>query len=392
MTRFTATCLVAAALLTMTARPAASQAVTGALSNLLTDTGTLPSGFIADPVAAAATRTAVAELFVVEVGSLPLVSSSAGFVYRLNPTLGVIERASNSFGAFYTERALRSGRGQASFGITHQSSSFGSLQGASLGAGAFPTSAVRIAGAGQPFGRDTLALTLESRSTTAFATIGVTDRLDVNVALPFVTVSFDGRRSTTVDGQTSLQAARRGRASGFGDATIAARYGLAGGGSGRVAIGADLRLPTGREEDLLGAGKTAARLIGIGSWEAGRIGLHGNAGAGVGGLSRELFWAGATTIAVAPRITAVGEVTGRRLSELTVLGDVYAPHSSVAGLETMRWVPVGRGVHTMFLVTGLKVNVTGSLLLNGSVLVRLTDAGLRARVTPNLSFSYAFDR
>ena len=392
MTRFSATIAVAAALLMLTARPAAGQAVTGALSNLLTDTGTLPAGFIADPAAAAATRNAVAELFVVEVGALPLVSSSAGFVYRLNPTLGVIERTSNSFGAFYTERAVRAGRHQASFGITHQSSRFGSLQGASLGAGTFPTTAVRTAGAGQPFGRDTLALRLESRSTTAFATIGVTDRLDVNVALPFVTVSFDGSRSTTVAGQTSLQAVRTGRASGFGDATVAARYGLAGSGSRSVAVGADLRLPTGREEDLLGAGKTAARFIGIGSWETGRIGLHGNAGAGVGGLSRELFWAGATTIAVTPRVTAVGELTGRRLSGLTVLGDVYAPHSTVAGLETMRWVPIGRGVHTMFVVTGVKVNITGSLLLNGSVLVRPSDAGLRARVTPNLSFSYAFDR
>ena len=55
-------------------------------------------------------------------------------------------------------------------------------------------------------------------------------------------------------------------------------------------------------------------------------------------------------------------------------------------------MPVGRGVHSTFLVTGVKVNITGSLLLNGSVLVRLSDAGLRARVTPNLSFSYAFDR
>jgi hypothetical protein len=392
MTRFSATCALATVLLALTARPAASQAVTGALSTLLTDTGTLPAGFIADPAAAAATRDAVAELFVVEVGALPLVSSSAGFVYRLNPSLGVIERTSHSFGAFYTERAARSGRRQTSFGLTHQSSSFGSLQGASLGAGTFPTTAVRTAGAAQPFGRDTLALTLESRSTTAFGTIGLTDRLDLNVALPFVSVSFDGRRSTTVSGQTALQSTRRGRASGFGDATVAARYALANWGARSVAVGADLRLPTGREEDLLGAGKTAARFIGIGSWEGGRVGLHGNVGAGVGGLSRELFWAGATTVAVTPRVTAVGEFTGRRLGELTVLGDVYAPHSTVAGLETMRWVPIGRGVHTMFMVTGVKVNVTGSLLLNGSVLVRLSDAGLRARVTPNLSFSYAFDR
>jgi hypothetical protein len=392
MTRTLAKTVLAGLLLVAADRPVAAQAVTGQLSGLLTDTGTLPAGFVADPAAAAATRDAVAGLFVVEFGALPLVSSSAGFVYQLNPSLGVIERASESFGAFYTERAFRSGRRQVSFGISHQSASFASLQGATLTAGTFPTNAVRNAGSAQPFGVDQLSLSLDARTTTPFVTVGLTDRLDLNVAMPIVNVSFRGRRTTTIGGQTLLQSARSASGSGLGDLTIGARYGLAGVGPRSVAVGADLRLPTGREEDLLGAGKTAARFMGIGSWEEGRLGVHGNAGVGVGGLSRELFWAGATTIAAGPRVTAVAEFTGRRLSELTVLGDVYAPHSTVAGLETMRWVPVGKGVHTAFFVTGVKVNVTGNLLLNGSLLVRLTASGLRSRVTPNVSFSYALER
>jgi hypothetical protein len=392
MTRMLATAALAGLLLVTAERPAAAQAVTGQLSSLLTDTGTLPAGFIADPAAAAGTRDAVAGLFVVEFGALPLVSSSAGFVYQLNPSLGVIERASDSFGAFYTERAFRSGRRQVSFGISHQSASFASLQGATLTEGTFPTNAVRTAGSTQPFGVDTLSLSLDARTTTPFVTVGLTDKLDVNVAMPIVKVSFRGRRTTTMGGQTLLQSARSASGSGLGDLTIGARYGLAGTGPRSVAVGADLRLPTGREEDLLGAGKTAARFMAIGSWEEGRLGVHGNAGAGVGGLSRELFWAGATTIAATPRVTAVAEFTGRRLSELTVLGDVYAPHSTAAGLETMRWVPVGKGVHTAFFVTGVKVNLTGNLLVNGSVLVRLTESGLRSRVTPNVSFSYALER
>jgi hypothetical protein len=384
--------LAALVLLSVTVSSAGAQALTGQLGGLLTDTGTLPAGFVADPAAAAATRDAVAGLFVVEFGALPLVSSSAGFVYRLNPSLGVIERATDNFGAFYTERAARSGRRRASFGINFQSANFASLQGATLTAGSFPTNAQRTTGASQPFGVDTLSLSLDAQTTTPYVTVGVTDRLDLNVAMPIVRVSFSGRRTTTVAGQTSLQSARSASATGLGDATISARYRLAERGPGSLAAGADLRLPTGREEDLLGAGKTAARFMAIGSWEAGRLGVHGNAGIGLGGLSREAFWAGATTIAVTPRVTAVGEITGRRLSELTVLGDVYAPHSTLAGVETMRWVPVGKGVQTAFFVTGVKVNVAGSLLLNASLMVRLNDSGLRARVTPNISFSYALER
>jgi hypothetical protein len=384
--------LVAVVLFLATGTPAAGQALTGQLSGLLTDTGALPAGFVPDPAAAAATRDAVAGLFVVEFGALPLVSSSAGFVYQLNPALGVIERTSDNFGAFYTERAFRAGRHQTSFGITYQSASFASLQGATLTEGTFPTNAVRSNGSAQPFGVDTLRLSLEARTTTPFVTVGLTDRLDLNVALPIVNVAFTGRRTTTMGGMTSLQSARAASASGLGDLTIAGRYLLTEAGPRSLAVGADLRLPTGREEDLLGAGKTALRMMAIGSWEEGRLGVHGNAGAGLGGLSRELFWAGATTIAVSPRVTAVAELTGRRLTELTVLGDVYAPHSSIAGLETMRWVPVGKGVHTAFFVTGVKVNISGNLLLNGSLLVRITDSGLRARVTPNISFSYALGR
>jgi hypothetical protein len=392
MTRILVAGVLSVALLFISNRSAEAQALTGQLSGLLTDTGSLPAGFVADPSAAAATRDAVAGLFVVEFGALPLVSSSAGFVYQLNPALGVMSRSSDSFGAFYTERAARSGKGQVSFGITHQSASFGSLQGATLTAGTFPTNATRVAGASQPFGVDTLALSLDAQTTTPFVTMGLTRQLDLTVAVPIVDVSFSGRRTTTVAGQTQLQSARAADASGLGDLTVSARYAVAGAGPRQVAVGADLKLPTGREEDLLGAGKTAARFLGIGSWERGQLGVHVNGGFGVGGLSRELFWGGATTIAVTPRVTVVGELTGRRLSELTILGDVYAPHSTVAGLETMRWVPVGKGVHTAFFVTGAKVNVAGNLLLNASLLVRLTDSGLRARVSPNVSFSYAFER
>ena len=59
----------------------------------------------------------------------------------------------------------------------------------------------------------------------------------------------------------------------------------------------------------------------------------------------------------------------------------------------MRWLPSDRGIHTLFAVTGVKWNLTRSWLLNNSnVLIRLTDTGLSARVTPSLSLDYGFER
>ena len=91
-------------------------------------------------------------------------------------------------------------------------------------------------------------------------------------------------------------------------------------------------------------------------------------------------------------MTIIGEVLGRHLSELAQLSDVYQPHPVLAGIETMRWLPTEQGVHTMFVVTGAKWNVCRSWLLNTNLLIRVTDAGLRAAVTPSVSVDYGFER
>ena len=122
------------------------------------------------------------------------------------------------------------------------------------------------------------------------------------------------------------------------------------------------------------------------------LALHGNGGFGVGGASDEQFWSAAATLAPSLRFSVVGELLGRRLSDLNSVADVYAPHPVLAGIETMRWLPAEGGIHTAFLVTGVKWNLSRTWLLNTHVLTRLTETGLRARFTPSLSLDYAFGR
>lgn len=366
--------------------------------NLLPQLGALlteqqpSSTFVPDAAAAAATTNTVASLLLIETVTVPVASSSGGFVYRLRPDLGVFERASNEFGPFFTERALRNGRGQASIGATYQQSTFGSLQGGDLQSGSFPTNASRFAGAIDPFSVDTLQLDLIVRTTTPFFSYGLSDRLSLGAVVPIVNVTFRGTRMRTLNGQTTLQSRQSGSATGFGDMGVNARYLLAGNGVRGLSVGGDLRLPTGSKLDLLGTDDAAARVIGIGSWEDGQLALHANGGLGFGGVSDEIFWSTATTFAATPRITVIGEVMGRRLSELVRVNDVYQPHPVLAGVETMRWLPSERGIHTMFIVTGAKWNLARSWLLNTNLLMRLTDTGLSARVTPSISIDYGFER
>lgn len=373
------------------AAPAAAQSLGSQLSTLLTEQRTT-SVFVPDLEAAATTRDTVAGLFSIELSTLPLASSSGGFVYKLNPSLGLVERASDGFGPFFTERLLRNSRGQMSVGFNLQFADFTSLQGASLRTGTFPTNAARAAGATQPFSVDTLNLELSGRTATGLVSYGVTERLAIGAAVPLVHVRFSGQRMRTTDGRSTLQSTQAGSATGLGDISIQGRYVLAGVSRRGVSVGGDLRLPTGRSEDLLGSGKTAARAIGIGSWEENQLALHVNGGFGVGGASREIFWSTATTFAAHQHVTVVAEVMGRRLSELSLVQDVYQPHPLVQGVETMRWLPAERGVHTMYLVTGAKWNLAKSWLLNTNLLIRVTDPGLRARVTPAISIDYAFER
>lgn len=372
--------------------PAHAQSLVGQLGTLLTEQrGTTPV-FIPDLAAANATATTVAGLFSVELSTLPLSSSSGGFVYRLDPTLGIVSRTSDAFGPFFTERVLQNSRGQSSLGISFQVSEFSSLQGANLQTGTFPTNAARRVGETQPFSVDTLELELRSASGSFFTSYGITDRLTISGVVPIERVYFRGQRVRTTNGVSALQSSQSGSAAGLGDIAIQGRYLLAGSPLRGVAVGSDLRLPTGREEDLLGSGETSVRTLAIGSWEEGALAVHANGGVALGGASREYFWSAAATVAAAQRLTIVGEVMGRRLAELSLVQDVYQPHSLMPGVDTMRWLPAERGVHSTFFVTGAKWNVASSWLVNANVLIRVTDAGLRATATPAISLDYSFER
>src|SRR3954467_13895416 len=99
------------------AAPAPAQTVNDVLGFLLTNQSVSTGSVERDREAAQATSTTISKALAANLATLPVTSSSASFVYRLNPELGTVERPTQSFGPFFTERALGAGRGQASFGL-----------------------------------------------------------------------------------------------------------------------------------------------------------------------------------------------------------------------------------------------------------------------------------
>ena len=120
--------------------------------------------------------------------SVPLPSLASGFTYEFDPSLGVFSRSTQSFGPIMAERAETIGANRTSFGVAFEHSGFDTIEGLNLNnvPGVFTHDDFEF---GE--GREDLVTTKTSIDAsvdqfTAFVTYGLTDRLDVSLAVSFV--------------------------------------------------------------------------------------------------------------------------------------------------------------------------------------------------------------
>jgi hypothetical protein len=388
LARRSAPWLVAVVLL---AHPAAAQqSMSEVLSFLLVNRSVQTGDFAADERATAAAGDALSRALLVELATLPVSSAGGGFAYRMNPALGTFERVSSGFGPIFAERALTTGRHRVTLGTAFRWTVFDRLDGRDLRSGTLVTTANRFLDEAAPFDAETLALRVRASTLTVFTNVGLTERLDVGALLPIVALHIEGERWDTYRGTTVLQAAASASTSGPADMAVRAKYRLLGTGPSGMSAATELRLPTGSRDDLLGAGQVAVRALAIASLERGRLASHVNIGAAAGGVSREVDYRGAVTMAVTPRVTLVGEVMGRWLGAPGSVVDRALPHPGIADVETTRLTSADDGLHSAIVVAGARVNLTSTWLLAGQVLMPVTDGGLRAVPSPTVSLEYAF--
>jgi hypothetical protein len=378
-------------LLAATAVPAAAQQTPAdVISFLVTNQSVQTGDFQKDRAAAEATRDTIARALQINLATSPIATSSSGFVYRLDPELGTVTRVSDSFGTFFVERAMTSGRGRASFGASASTAAYDHLDGFNLRDGTLLTTANRLGDETTPFDTEALTLKIRTSTLTFFGAYGVTDRLEISGAVPLVQMNIDGVRTNIYRGQSFVQASGNASASGIADIAVRAKYRLVATRTGGFAAAAELRLPTGDEQLLLGAGSPAVRMMGIASAESGAIGAHANFSIVRGGVSNEIAGAGALTIAASPTVTVAGELLFRRLSDLRQIVSVSAAHPFNAGVTTDRLAPGSTPATVSSAVTGVKWNVSGTFVLTGEVLWRLARTGLTAPYTPTVSLDYRF--
>src|SRR5262245_22069169 len=230
--------------------------------------------------------------------SLPLPPPASGFTYQFDPALGVFTRTTTSFGPILSERAETLGARRVSIGFAYQRMTFDTIEGIDLGSvpAVFTHDSAELRG-----GREDVVTTANSIDATVtrsatFVSYGVTNRMDISVVFPFITTDLVVTSDATVQriGTTNPEThffralddsigTRRiftafGHASGAGDITVRLKQAIKRSGSHGVAIGVDLRLPTGDEKNLLGTGAPGVQPFVAWSASYGAVSPHLNAG------------------------------------------------------------------------------------------------------------------
>ncbi|HXH06914.1 MAG TPA: transporter [Vicinamibacterales bacterium] len=396
---------------------------------------------------------------VVQLSTFPLGTSAGGFTYTFDPAIGTFRRSSRSFGPAFAERAFTIGRGRASAGVTYQHTSYGDFEGRDLDSGAIrfylrheeccsvggpptpPTFGVIARPDGSRltpfFEGDIIEASLSLRASTdtvAFvATYGLMDRWDVGIAVPIVRVDLEAtvraaikRLSTSSNplihtfeagnaAATENTYTRSGSASGLGDILLRTKVRLGAEGPVATALAADVRLPTGDRDNLLGAG-AAARFYFITSSSGDRFGWHGNLGytvagarlggppsfralAGASAVPDEVGYAGGIEVVPDSRVTLVADLLGRllrrtgRLRPALKTFEFALPARPPQPPETASFEEFeirSGNLNILLGAAGLKVNPAGNLLLSAHVLFPLSRAGLRVRLATVLGVDYAF--
>jgi hypothetical protein len=366
---------------------------------------------------------------------LPLASPASGFTYEYDRATGGYVPSSATLGPILTERAETLGHGKFFFGTTYQRFRFGTIDGEDLRN--LPAVFTHQERTGPPTNpepayEDEIITTTNSADLKidqfAFVgTVGVTDRLDVSLAVPILNVRLNTAAFASIQrvalndpdcgppggsggichyfdpasqaASTQTYYSRGGDSTGIGDLTMRIKGTVYSGRSVAIALATDLRFPTGDERDFLGSGAFGFRPF-VAVSVKGRVAPHFNIGyqwngdsvlAGnivegtKGDLPSQFFYSIGTDIALHPKVTVAADFLGQQLFDAPRVTRTTTPFRS-ASFESIGIRTDTFGMNNGSI--GFKVNPVGRLLFMFNLLFRANSAGLRQDVTPLIGLSY----
>jgi hypothetical protein len=343
----------------------------------------------------------IADLVGLEVSTSPIGSSAGGFTFTFDPATRSFTRAAPSFGPMFGERAITAGEGRASFGINFIHATYDALDGVDIKDGSLLTATLN-AGPAAIF-QGVARLDIKTDTLVLFTNVALNSWFDAGLAVPYVNLRVSGTHQIAdriAEGDAS--------AVGLGDIALRAKVRVRQQEQGGVALGVDLRIPTGDQQAMLGAGVTRTLVNGIWSTTFGSLAPHASAGfeywsdpfqiydplqqstidAGRHGFAFDagIEWVGTD------RLTVNGEFIGRTIRNGGRLAYRNLPlKGNPFGLSSASIATVDPSGLTRTSVSGgVKWNFRGTVLLTASVLLPLNDAGLRDHFTPIVGLDWGF--
>ena len=355
--------------------------------------------------------------------SLPIPSPASGLVYSFDKALGVYTRSARSFGPILSERAETIGKDKFAVGFSNQSFTFDDMD--SIPLNRVPSVFVHIPNPSNPtFAQDVITadnfVDLRIGQFTTFLTYGIHDRIDISVALPLISANLGVTSNATIrrigtGGDTSIhgfggagdgsqgQFANTSSASGIGDIVARVKGSVMRTRSVGLALGVDVRVPTGDAYDFLGSGAPGVKPFAALSFTAGSFSPHVNLGyqwngdsvlagnvttGSKGKLPSQLLYAVGFDYGVTRRFTLALDLLGQHVMDAE---RIFAEDFTAANQVTFP--------NTRFAIgsfdsrsgsIGFKVNPIADLIASFNVLFRLSHTGLQDRATPLVGLSYAF--
>jgi hypothetical protein len=361
--------------------------------------------------------------------AVPLPSPASGFTYKFDEATGTFVRSTTSFGPILADRAETIGRGRLAFGFTQQFFSFDHLDGVGLTnvPAVFRHDSFEAGGGRTDVVSTNNTIQASVSQFTGALTYGVTDRVDVSLAVPVVRTRLSllsnanihrigtgsnlqihyFRDDLAIGGYgSSHQFFVEGSAAGLGDLLVRTKATLMREGTRAMAAGLDLRLPTGDEQNLLGAGAAGVRPFAAFSTTIGRFGPHANLAYQWNGrsllagdvrnhieadLPDQFQYALGSDLNVNNRFSIVVDLLGQRLMNSPRLSTYTLQATGVAGTVDLPDIRFATdSFWTANGAVGFKANVATRVLVSFNLRFTLGNSGLTDRIAPLLGVEWAF--
>ncbi len=404
-----------------------------------------------------------------QLSQLPFASPSSGITFTFDPSTGAFTPSADaSFGPILGERAETIGRHRIYAAFSYQYFGFNSIDGVNLKSVpavythqdlplfmSNPPRTCSVNGdnlTGCGFVRDVIVtnnrINLSANQYTSYFTFGLLRRVDVSVAIPVVSVRMTVTSDANIIPNSNNQPTPGGAnlhlfpprtpdcpdpclnrsftngnsAFGIGDVIFRVKANVWKGERAGLALGVDVRAPTGDEGNFLGAGAAGVKPFGVFSYRA-RVSPHvtlgyqwngdsilaGNLTTGTKAqLPGQFLYSGGVDIAVSRGLSLAFDLLGQRVIDgsrinattFTDLGPCIPNSQSDPNYCTSAGTPntfrnitqVKQSYNVDNGSAGIKFNPIRNrkFLVTANVLFRLDDGGLRAKVVPLVGASYTF--